>query len=201
MRMLQYLKFVPVLSKHIDIFIIIVEEILSFMVVFFICIFTFATSFYMLGRNQIQFDEIDDSADTPPHHTFFMSTWSIWHLCLGNPEIDQFFVGNQGQAPYLTAMYVIASFFLSMYLLNMLIAIMGNEFDKNNEIVENLRIQERLRFVLDKFIYGKLPFVFGNGASKYIICAFLVEDEVEASNMVRTLARNNDKMEADFKRF
>ena len=102
MRVLQYLKFAPMLSKHIDIFVIIFEEIASFVVVFAICIATFATSFYMLGRNQIQFDEIDDSEDTPPHHTFFGSIWSVWHMCLGNPEIDQFFVGNQGQAPYLT---------------------------------------------------------------------------------------------------
>jgi len=50
-KFLYYLKLIPSLSSHIDVFFDIIEKILSFLVLFIFTIVAFTTVFYMIARN------------------------------------------------------------------------------------------------------------------------------------------------------
>lgn len=56
MRILYYLKLVEGLNKHVDIFFYIIEGVASVLALILILIAAFSNSFYMLAKNQIQFD-------------------------------------------------------------------------------------------------------------------------------------------------
>lgn len=61
--------------------------------------------------------------------------------------------------------------------LNMLVAIMGNTFNTRVAIIDETIIQDHLGFVVDNWHLLKVAFLFKTKSVKYIITAFLKEDE------------------------
>lgn len=212
-KTLQYLKLIDYLGKHIDTFFSIFAAIVSFAVLLVISLAAFAMSFYVLGRNQLQFDKIPHATGGPhphdaiPYATVSGSWWEIWQLLLGAADPTPYFLGNRGQKVYLISVYVLASFTLLIHLLNMLIAIMSDEFAVNNEIKHKIKIHEQLGFCLEYWGYKK--YVFEN-TLKYIVCAFSQDDEdkdrdllknviVDQRQLKQTLLRFEDQMATQVK--
>lgn len=113
-------------------------------------------------------------------------------MMLGYMESQgDFFSGNQDELPYLKALYYIASFILIIHLLNMLIALMGNQLSDNTENQYLIRQQEKLKFVLDKWAYKNL--IFGSEDDqklKFIICAFIPEDDSHDQSMMKSIVEH-----------
>jgi len=101
------------------------------------------------------------------------------------------FSGNQLELPYLKGLYFIASFILIIHLLNMLIALMGNQLSDNTQNQTLIRQQEKLKFVLDKWAYKNLIFSSEDDQKlKFIICAFIPDDESHEESMMKSIVEH-----------
>jgi hypothetical protein len=125
-KLLYFLKLIDKASPLIQTLFQIVIETRTFMFTIVIFIFAFANAFWLLGRNQFQFDYIM-SEETPKYSTFGGALEFIYNVCLG--EVGDYPVFELGEEPaqyrYLWILYIGATFFLIVHMLNMLIAIMG----------------------------------------------------------------------------
>jgi len=141
LKIMYYLKLIPMLTKHIEAFFDIAASIGTFIVMFLLFILAFSIAFWILGRNQIQYDNLASNED-PDYATFWSALWYVWNICIGNASGDSFFLGDNASIEkstwnhtYLIILFIIATFILLIHLLNMLIAIMSDQFATNNEIL------------------------------------------------------------------
>jgi len=185
-----YLKLFDEIAPLIDIILLIFTDIKYFMVIFLATNFAFSMSFFLLGKNQIQFDEVEE---TPEYGTIIGAMWHMWTLCLGNPEVGFYniplYLENREQAsqtPYLIIIAIFTGFFILIHLLNMLIAIMGETFAKNNEIKYKKKIKDHLGFVMDnwQFLNQAIP---NHRQIKYIITAFLQEEQNNETSKLKKI--------------
>ena len=118
-----------------------------------------------------------------PYATVTQSFWYIWTIVLDAGDTSAFEGDNELEGYILTAVYVLASFVLIIHLFNMLIAIMGDTFNKNNLVENQLRIKDHLSFVLDNWYLndiGSQKFNFRDKSQiKYIMTAFQVQEKIE----------------------
>jgi hypothetical protein len=56
---------------------------------------------------------------------------------LGEFSTGDYLVPDNAMKPILVILFLLMSFFMCIHLLNMLIAIMGDSFTKNNEVAES----------------------------------------------------------------
>ena len=140
-KFLYYLKLIDVLAPHINIIFEIFKGIGFFLLIFTMTIFASASAFYLLGRNQMQFDGLMED-EFPAYSTLEGSIWVTWQLCLGNPETDDFFIGDNKQEYIIKGLFVITSISLLIHMLNMLIAIMGDIFERNNEVTQKKKYKD-----------------------------------------------------------
>jgi hypothetical protein len=124
--------------------------------------------------------------------SFFYSIWTTYAMMLGYMESQgDFFSGNQLELPYLKALYFIASFILIIHLLNMLIALMGNQLSDNTVNQTLIRQQEKLKFVLDKWAYKNFIFSSEDDQKlKFIICVFIPDDESHEESMMKSIVEH-----------
>ena len=78
--------------------------------------------------------------------------------------------------PILTILFLLLSFFMCIHLLNMLIAIMGQSFDRNNEICESNRKISQLEFVVNNWWIHPIK---DKNKIIYFVAAFNVKDEMD----------------------
>lgn len=75
---------------------------------------------------------------------------------------------NNEMTPILSILFVLLSFFMCIHMLNMLIAIMGQSFDKNAEVAESNKKVSQLEFVVNNWwihpIKNKSDIVYFMGA-------------------------------------
>ena len=132
MKITDFLSLFDNVSPFIDIFFKIFNDITFFMVIFIITIFSVSNCFYLIGKNQIFFDEIglEEHTETPiPYSTFHDSMWYILLLTLGEFDgREAFWLGNKAHLDILIFLFSIAAFIMLIHMLNMLIAIMGNTY-------------------------------------------------------------------------
>ena len=71
-------------------------------------------------------------------------------MALGLSDTSSFFKGDEedGTKSILVIMFLVCSFFIVIVLLNMLIAIMGDTFQKQQNVSKLLLIKEHLKFVI-----------------------------------------------------
>ena len=69
-----------------------------------------------------------------------------------------FVYGDASQNAILGVLYYSGIFIFMIHLMNMLIAIMGNTYTVRNEVIEELKYKDHLRFVLDNWFL--LPHAF-----------------------------------------
>ena len=143
LKIMYYLKLIPMLTKHIEAFFDIAASIGTFLVMFLLFILAFSIAFWILGRNQIQYDELGANEE-PDYASFWSALWYVWNICIGNASGDSFFTGKNSDMEkrestwnhtYLIILFILATFILLIHLLNMLIAIMSDQFATNNNIL------------------------------------------------------------------
>jgi hypothetical protein len=136
-----------------------------------------ANCFYLIGRNQIYFDEItvDEFENTPiGYDTLTKAIWYTWLLTLGEFDYGAFWLGNQQSAFLLVFFFTASTFMMIIHLLNMLIAIMGNTYMSRNEVAHNIRSRDHLKFVIENW---ELNQYFENRDKlKYIVTAYKVKE-------------------------
>ena len=180
---LLFIKFTEILtlfdsiSPFVDIVFKILHDIVFFLLIFCITIFMAANCFYLIGRNQIYFDEItvDEFTDTPiGYDTLRKAIWYTWLLTLGEFDYGTFWLGNQQSAFLLVFFFTASTFMMIIHLLNMLIAIIGNTYMSRNEVAHNIRSRDHLKFVIENW---ELNQYFENRDKlKYIVTAYRVKE-------------------------
>jgi len=69
-----------------------------------------------------------------PYGDYKLSTWYMYNMIIGNTDVEAFGYGNGTEAVYLYILFIGSSFFILIHLLNMLIAIMGETFNKRSDV-------------------------------------------------------------------
>ena len=152
-----------------------------------VSIFAFANSFYIISKNQIEFDTLppplneagEVEADYEPqpfpsYSTFPGAIRHVYLLALGEFNLEDYEYGNGGSFVVLWIMFALASFLLLLHLLNMLIAIMGETFAVNNEVKQMQQLKAHLTFVIENWWIDPIE---EKNKIKYLICAFLKDEE------------------------
>merc|ERR1711957_871428 len=104
-------------------------DILGFLIILSIFMFTFSFSFFILAQNQLNFDGLTaDEADGIPYATFVGSLTYIGNMIVGQTDQERFSLGDGRMQELLNVVFWGACFIIINNLLNMLIAIMGNTF-------------------------------------------------------------------------
>lgn len=187
---MYYLKLIDYYSRHIEIFFDIMEMIPSFMIILFIFWICFSISFYLIGQNEMQFDQVIHSK-MPKYANFWDSMYVVWNIPLGNVDDVAVFWGDEdfskGTGPQSNAIMIIlflmSTFVMLIHLLNMLVAIMGEIFGKQSEDMSRIQVAEKLRFIVDKWFY-KYYVLSSNDQMKYIVAAFIAQDEKSGDQMM-----------------
>lgn len=159
-------------------------------------ILAFASAFYLVGRNQLQYDKIDKEDGQEPLYSSFMGALEFnYYLCLGEFEfIDGFELGEASNYTFCWILFITASFQLMVHMMNMLIGIMGNTFAGNRQVQKQMQLKGKLKFVVDNWwmnAIGERKY-----RVKYIIAALLTEDDAEEVENIKLLQMTIDKLKA-----
>lgn len=128
-------------------------------------------SFFLLGQNQLAFDQAtDEELDSVSYSTASGSLSFIFHMLLGESDFGGFTVGAGSQSTLLSIMFVITTFIIMIHLLNMLIAVMGNTFNERAGIAVELKYKNHLKFVRTKWYLIDTRFAYLR-QSRYLIAA------------------------------
>ena len=73
----------------------------------------------------------------------------VYLATLGDFTVDPYYIDSM--QPILCILFISMSFFMMIHLLNMLIAIMGESFTKNNEVKEGKKRLAQLEFGVDNW--------------------------------------------------
>ena len=83
------------------------------------------------------------------------------------------------------------SFFMCIHLLNMLIALMGDSFQKNNEMADTEKVITQLNFVVDNWWIDPIK---NKDKIVYIIAAFAIQDHDKNQSTIDQLNTEVDNM-------
>lgn len=124
-------------------------------------------------------------------------------MMLGYMETQgEFYSGNQDELFWLKTLYYLASFFLIIHLLNMIIALMGNQLSDNTNNQTLIRQQEKLKFVLDKWAFKNIIFRTKDDKQlKFIICAFIPADESHDQSIIKQIVHHQEVQEVRIRNF
>jgi len=128
------------IAPLLDIIKKILYDIMYFMLILLLYTLMFASCFYFAAQNQIDFDS-DETLITSkdiPYSTLSGAMFYIIDLILGTFNKSCYKLGKASQEPLLTALFLIAAFIMLIHLLNMLIAIMGETFNKRQRVVKEI---------------------------------------------------------------
>ena len=127
MKMLDLLRLFDRTAFFIKLILRTMVDVMPFFVIFFIFIFMFGSSLYILSMHRQSGQEIiDDIFDRWLINTFI----NQYLLTLGFYDMENF-VGDQQLFIYI--LFILATFLTQVTVLNMLIAILGNTFDMVKE--------------------------------------------------------------------
>ena len=147
-----FMKLVDEIAPLIDIIIRIFIDIKWFSFIFFCFIVCFGFAFFLIGQNQIEYDNLTSSEkEGIPYRSIQTSLLFMWEVSLGGGDSAVFEYGDASQETYLRGLYISAQFTMLIHLLNMLIAIMGETFGSRNEVAEQIKIKDHLAFVMDNW--------------------------------------------------
>ena len=94
--------------------------------------------------------------------------------------------------------FIAATFLFLIHLLNMLIAIMGETFAKNNEIQDQVMIKSHLAFVIDNLWISAIK---NKEQVKYVIACFSMDEDLDEEdlliNIEKQISRNQEQSSDD----
>lgn len=159
------------IAPYVNIIFVIFSDIKYFMIIFTISMIAFSNAYYLIGRNQLSM--VNNEPDNVPDYATLLGSFNhVFLSSLGSFETTYYY--NNEMSPYLVILFLTLSFFMCIHLLNMLIAIMGDSFQKNNQVAEADIKKSQLTFVVDNWwidpIEDKQKIV-------YLVAAFSVQDD------------------------
>ena len=153
-------------------------DIFHFMIILLIVCFGFSVCFYILARNQLDFDNIPKGSEKKIHYkTLTRSFYYVANMMIGNSDIAGFELGDKTQAKWLFALHTVTVFIIMIHFLNMMIAIMGNTFAERSAVIDRVYYRDHLTFVLDNWFLIKSAFRGKISDVKYIIAALSLKEE------------------------
>ncbi|CDW78432.1 wd-40 repeat protein [Stylonychia lemnae] len=142
-------------------------DIRNFLFVFFLGIIGFGTSFLILSNNNSK-----ETQGAVFLQSFQESFIFSYRMALGDFQLDGFPQATDQFLIY--SLFVICSLFSAVILLNMLVAIMGESFNRVNESSENQIVREHLQLIVENdFLFDRKK-EFSN--VKYLI---EIKDDIE----------------------
>ena len=142
-KLLYYLRLIPEIAPLVSMMAAIVVDIGWFMTVWIIFIFALTLSFYSVGKNQL------DLGQDVPYSTYIGSFDHVYASSLGEFDTEAYY-GDEME-PFCLILFLFLSFFMTITMLNMLIAIMGHSFARNAEAGESKKKISQLEFVVDNW--------------------------------------------------
>lgn len=153
-RYFEALCIVPLMSKSlyffrlfgeiaplIDIIFVILNDLAHFMIIYCVALTAFIIAFYVVGQNQMELElkawseAGADPAEKPEPTAYFTLQGAVIHVylsSLGEFNVDDYTRSEGLVKNFLLMLFFFLSFFMCIHLLNMLIAIMGNSFERNS---------------------------------------------------------------------
>ena len=132
-KALYFAELIVKLAPIIQTILKMLSDSIGFMFILLIVEFAFVVSFWLLGKNQLQYDSVPTENDDFPSYTSFDGACSyIYEMSLGEVGgFGAYEVGAQSHQIPLWICFILASFTLIIHMMNMLIAIMTNTFEEN----------------------------------------------------------------------
>lgn len=199
-KALYFAELIVKLAPIIQTILKMLSDSIGFMIILLIVEFAFVVAFWLLGKNQLQYDNVPTEDDNFPSYTSFDGAFAfIYEMSLGEVGgFDMYEVGDQSHQLPLWIVFILASFTLIIHMMNMLIAIMTQTFEENQEIQNLIISKTKLRFVIDNF---KLFKPFGTDEEKqkisYIVTALLNEEEEEDIELIKEVHEDFDNLRED----
>ena len=161
-------------------------------------IFAFASCFYLIGRNQIFFDEISEKEMQTvgiPYDTFSNSIWYVYfNYMMGGKFIKSFDLGISQQQVILYTLFIVASSYIDVILLKMLIAIMGSTFASRKAVAKEIKVKDHLRFLLDN--WHLMDYALKDKSQvTYIISAFALSEKSQNQDDNNQLKQDLQELE------
>jgi hypothetical protein len=92
--------------------------------------------------------------EIPPYTTWTGAFDHVYTSSLGELSTDTYY--NDSMQPVLVILFIFMSFFMTIHMLNMLIAMMGESFGKNNEEGEAKKKMSQLEFVVNNWYFDPI---------------------------------------------
>lgn len=127
----------------------IVEDIKWFFLIFVIFIVALTLAFHQIGRNQIEMHPEYKEDGGIPYSTYLGAFDHVYTSSLGELGTDTYY--GDGEQTTIIILFLFMSFFMTIHLLNMLIAMMGESFAKNAEDGEAKKKMSQLEFVVNNW--------------------------------------------------
>lgn len=154
-KMFYFLRIFFATAHLVRMIIEIVYDMRYFILIFFISVFAFANAFYILGRN------MDENL---AGRTFLLGFIYSYRMGLGDWDTGDFDGRDQW---LLYTLWFLNSFIILIVLLNLVIAIMGDSFDRVQERSEQSLLQELTQMMREnEFLFHRNLFFRG---AKYIV--------------------------------
>ena len=113
--------------------------------------------------------------DSIPYTTFVGAFDHVYTSSLGELSTETYYIDEM--SPVLIFLFMFMSFFMCIHLLNMLIAMMGESFTKNNEEGDAKKKMSQLDFVVDNWYINPIE---NKDKIVYIIAARLISSESDS---------------------
>ena len=120
-------------------------SIRSFLIILFLCYMMFGSAFYIININLTEDEEIMPNLS---RIWIFDAFQNQYELSLGEFEVDAY-RGSETRQWLVYTLFLLSSFLIQITFLNMLIAIMGDTFDRATEERDNNARQEKLNIMGD----------------------------------------------------
>ena len=135
-KALYFAELIVKLAPIIQTILKMLSDSIGFMIILLIVQFAFVVSFWLLGKNQLQYDSVPtESEDFPSYTTFDGACSFIYEMSLGEVGgFGMYEVGAESHQLPLWIVFILASFTLIIHMMNMLIAIMTNTFEENQAV-------------------------------------------------------------------
>ena len=121
----------------------------AFVFMFVLIIFGFANGFYVIAKNQSAAIKTENGGPEIPYMNFGQSLLYVYLTSVGEFSTDSFALGED--TGLLWAFFLMTTFFLSIVMLNMLIAMMGRSYEKISEKARASMLKERMLLIMENY--------------------------------------------------
>ena len=119
-----------------------------FLLILVVCMVGFAAGFFVLYENQDP-DKLQNGEGAVEHMSPSMSIFSSYTLMLGEFEVKEFPDTSSGEFVSSILLFIVFTFFINIIMLNLLIAIMNDVFEKVQESALAEFLFARTRIILE----------------------------------------------------